>query len=344
MLIWLVAILALAGCDFRPMEERSNTHYVRIYLNEDIMNITSGFYNPNFYHPPYVRPDIIRVGLFDQETGALVAERYLRNQGDDELGHYYDGYIIAEPGNYNLIAYNFGTESTVIGDEYNCYDMTAYTNEIASNLKSKLKGKGNTDEIPENLRYDADHLFVARCSGVRVPNTQIIDTLSTPDGDKFFKGESIVKSYYLQIGIKGAQYISSTVSLLSGMASSANMMENETQDASEATLYFDMRTGDYPSDPDMAVVYTTFGTFGKLEDQENHLSISFQFLTTYGALFDVTLDITELFENSNAKDHQWIIIDKVVTIPDPPDPPNDDNSGLAPTVTDWNDVFSDLHI
>ena len=40
-----VILLLAASCERRPMVELSNTHYVRVYVSEDIKNVTTGFYN-----------------------------------------------------------------------------------------------------------------------------------------------------------------------------------------------------------------------------------------------------------------------------------------------------------
>ena len=103
-------LLIVSACDFRPMADTANVSYVRVYVNDDILNVTTGFYDDSIreetsgaidvhlLRPDYRRPEILRLGLFNPEDGSLVAERYLRNQGDDEHGHYYDGFIVAEPG------------------------------------------------------------------------------------------------------------------------------------------------------------------------------------------------------------------------------------------------------
>ena len=69
----------------------SNTHYVRVYVNESIQNVTTGFYNEGYTRPEYKSPDVLRVFLADPQTGRVKAERFLRNNDRDENGLYYDG-------------------------------------------------------------------------------------------------------------------------------------------------------------------------------------------------------------------------------------------------------------
>ena len=225
----LLMLLTAAGCDFRDLRDPGNVSYVRLYVDEHILNVTEGFYDTHVYenilglaegtytsgitHPAYNRPEIMRIALFNHDTGELAAERYLRNQGDDERGHYYDGYIVLNPGVYDLVAYNFGTESTVIGDEYNSLYINAHTNELspalASKFKSRAAAEGDT-KADESIRYDADPLFVTSYEALKVDRHEKVDTLKTAEGDWYFVAKNRVKAYYMQIGIINAQYVASS--------------------------------------------------------------------------------------------------------------------------------------
>lgn len=367
----LAVASAAGGCQFRPLHDPVNTTYVRIYIDEHILNVTEGFYDEyiqsqsgveepqRFRHPEYVRPEIVRIGLFDPDNGKLVAERYLRNQGDDRRGHYYDGYIAAAPGKYNLVAYNFGTESTIIGSENDCFAMKAYTNEISPSIKSRLKSRtdnGDDDskdspftKAEESIRYDADHLFVANGEGVFIPRHSGPDTLKNSAGEPYFLARSLVKSYYVQIQVTGARYISSSASLLTGMAEGARPLDRNFEDSPEATVYFEMNNGRYPDGTypgadDYSCIYATFGTFGKLPDADSKMLVSFEFVTTYGTQISETFDLNEEFRKEDAILRQWIIIDKVINIPDPPEGGDTESGGMTPSVDDWEDVKSEVEI
>ena len=372
--ITLCVILLAASCEKRPLMEVSNTHYIKVYVNEELLNVTTGFYNENYSRPAYKSPTVLRVILTDPETGNVKAERYLRNQGHDEHGHYYDGYIIADPGAYKLIAYNFDTESTIIGAGNNHYYINAYTNEIASHLYTKIpsrspsKNKENKDKnsqqaqneaegkspsdpegkgpMIESIVYDPDHLFVANSDDLVIPYSETVDTLRTTDGKPYFYAESIVKSYYLQIKVKGAKYISSAVSLLEGMAGSTKLETKLPEQDNPVTVYFEMvsdkataRNAD-----DEATIYTTFGIFGRSGGAENILEVTFDFMTTYGQPYSATFDITQDFEKPEAVEHQWLLLDHVITIPEPPPSSGSNSGGFQPSVDEWSDVESDIII
>lgn len=355
----LLPLALLEGCVRRELVDVGNTHYVRVYLDEHIMNVTGGFYSESNVHPVYKRPQILRVALADKETGTVRAERYLRNQGDDDKGHYYDGYIIADPGWYDLLVYNFDTEVTLIQNQNNFMTSKAYTNEIASHLRSQLYSRTKVSD-DEKIVYDPDHLFVAAIEDVRVPYVNYIDTLHTQEGG-YFVAESIVKSYYVQVRVAGMKYVSSAVSLLDGLAGSSNLATGMMNEDDPVTVYFEMTPGgesqatgmrkadamearDLENEEDaedLVVLYTTFSTFGKIPSATNNLEITFDFMTVYGEPYYERIDITDVFSTPEALEHQWLLIDKTIVIPEPPPSAG---GGFNPGVDEWGDVNTDITI
>ena len=349
-------LLLTTSCERRPLLDMSNTHYVRVYVDEELLNVTKGFYNEDYARPEYDSPDVLRVVLADPQTGVAKAERFLRDMGKDEKGTYYEGYIIADPGRYKLMAYNFDTESTLVGNANNHNDAKAYTNEIASHLKTKIpsrapKQASNSAQTKstEKIVYDPDHLFAASCGEVYVPYAEEIDTLQTPEGEHF-KASSLVKSYYLQVKVKGIRYATSSVGLMTGLAGSAWLNGAGMDKEDPVTVYFEMMPGESSAagvmrtgGNDVATIYTTFSTFGKLPDEENELEITFDFLTTYGKPYSETIDVTELFSTPEAVEHQWLLIDHVIEIPEPPEDETA-GGGFTPSVDEWGDVETDIII
>ncbi len=177
-LLFAVAVLAICGCKRRPLVDMENMHYVRVYLDEELLNVTTGFYDESRRKPAYKRPDIMRVALFDPITGTVASERYLRGRGRDERGSYCDGYIFAAPGDYRLLTYNFGTESTLLRRENDYAGVEAYTNEIATHLYNLLPSRADGSD-GERIVYMPDHLFAAG-EQVHIPYTGHVDTLKPP--------------------------------------------------------------------------------------------------------------------------------------------------------------------
>lgn len=340
--VLVAAAAAAVGCHRRPLVDVENTHYVRVYLDEELLNVTTGFYDESRRKPAYSTPSIMRVALFDPVSGRVVSERYLRGRGRDERGAYCDGYIAAAPGDYRLLTYNFGTESTVLRRENDYSSAEAYTNDIAAHLYNYLPSRADGDDA-ECIVYDPDHLFVDVCERVHIPYRSHVDTLRNEHGD-FFTGRSVVKSYYLQIRVRGMQYASTAVSLLTGMAGSAMLHDRRMRTDNPVTLYFEMMRSDDKSARDaedgMTVIYTTFNTFGKLPDGDNRLEVAFDFITSDGRALSATLDITDKFSEPDAVEHQWIILDPVIEIPEPEKP----GGGFVPGVNDWGEINTDIII
>lgn len=341
MYILAVLCLLLAACERRPLEDISNTHYVKVYVDENLKNVTEGFYNDSYARPSYKAPAVMRVALYDPHTGRVAAERYLRHTGVDEKGRWYDGYIIAEPGDYRLLVYNFDTEATIISAPGHYMEAKAYTNEIASHLRSRIPSRADSDE---KIVYEPDHLFTARYEGVHVPYVDYVDTLKTSEGEPYFRGESIVQSYYLQLKVKGMQYVSSAMALLTGMSGYKWLHNGLMDETAPVTVYFDMsRTDEAAQDEDGAVVaYTTFNTFGKIPGISSDLSVTFDFLTVYGTSVSRTIDISLKFGESDAVEHQWLLLDETIEIPEPPD--GGGGGGFSPDIGEWGDENSDIII
>lgn len=358
-------LLFASSCEKRPLVDPSNTHYVRVYIDEEISNVTKGFYNPDHARPVYNPPTVMRVILADPETGDAKAERFLRNMGEDETGRYYDGYIVADPGRYILMAYNFDTESTIISESNNLMNAKAYTNEIAPHLKTRIASRSKAAQemsdseqqsdskaVPERIVYDPDHLFASNCGEIHIPYIEHVDTLRTEDGG-WFHAKSIVKSYYLQIRVKGMQFVTSSVGLMTGLAGSSWVNGTGMDESDPVTVYFDMQPGENAAagvaaasgEDDGATVYTTFSTFGKIPDAENELFVTFDFMTIYGETHSETINITPVFTTEEAVRNQWLLLDHVYTIEIPPPPPvTGSGGGFSPGLEDWGDINADINI
>ncbi|MBR7134532.1 MAG: DUF5119 domain-containing protein [Bacteroidaceae bacterium] len=356
--IFILALVTLitVSCERRPLLEISNTHYVRVYIDEEIKNVTCDYYNPNYKRPAYKAPDVMRVVLADPVSGAVRAERYLRDKGTDSKGTYYEGHILADPGQYALMAYNFDTEASLVKAEYNINEAKAYTNEIASHLRSKISSRADTDISGERIVYEPDHLFTVNCGEVTIPYDERVDTLTTADSNHF-TAQSIVKSYYLQVQVKGIQYAASTVGLLTGLSGSSLLSNGAIDNNDSITVYFEMSPNETQSvgleyqaidgdgdsrEEGVVTLYTTFNTFGKIPELKNNLQITFDFITTYGKSYSETFDITEAFATPEAINNRWLLIDHTIVIPEPP--PVTGSGGFRPNVDDWDDINTDIKI
>ena len=337
----LMFIGVLSSCEHRPLEDPYNGHYIRVYIDEQIKNVTYGFYDETRERPEYKRPNVLRVVLSDPESNVIVAERYLQTSGEDERGYYIDGYISAEAGSYNLMVYNFGTEKTKLRKENNYSEIQAYTSAIPEVYYQYFPvSRVELDE--KAIRYCPDHLFLSLCQPVVVPKNLGIDTLRTAGGD-FFTANSIVLSYYLQVKIKGFNYVTSAVSLLSGMAGSTTLYNKSMNKTDPVSIFFDM---DYTNvqrikgdDKNTAILYATFNTFGKLPDEQNIYTLNFEFTRTDGTSQVETIDITSMFDDPLVIKERWILLEKEIEIIPPIG-----GGGMTPGVDDWSDIWANIQL
>ena len=336
-------IFLLSSCEHRELIDPTNGHYIRIYLDEEIKNVTCGFYDESLEKPEYQQPYVMRVMFTDPETGNIVRERYLQNQGQDERGNYIDGYMSVESGTYNLLAYSFGSSITKIRNEGNYFDMQAYTDPISENeLRYLSFSREGADS--KSIREMPEHLFHLVEESMVVRKTSDIDTLRSASGD-YLKAHSVVSSYYLQLEIEGIEWVTSAVGTLSGMAGSTVLHGHQAIVTSDPVhLFFGMysaqRSKNRESGKTTALLYTTFNTFGKIPDETSVLTLTFEFTLSDGSKQVEELDISPEFETAMAKNQQWILLGHKIVI----EPPIGATAGggMTPGVEGWEDVNAEV--
>ena len=343
--LFVGGLILCAGCEHRPLEMREYEEniFVRVYYDENIRNVSFGFYDESKKKPEYSSPKMMRVAFFDNVSDKLVSERYLYDCGRDERGYYIQGKMNVPNGKYNMLAYNFDTNEIETRNNNSYYAMSAYTNALSESEANRFFSSRGDDAT--NICRQPDHLFVAKVEDVEIDKP---DFYEAPDTIKNNTGtypvaETIVKTYYLQFNIKGVEHVRSAVALISGMAGSKNMHSNEMVKDDVASIFFSLNNGKDKArtSDDIAVAYASFNTFGKLPHTEGYLDVTFEFKTIYNTVQTETFRITDIFETEMAKENQWIIIDKVIEII-PPE--GSDTGGMSPGVTDWEQIEGSITI
>lgn len=335
----------LVSCEHRMLETPENARYIRVYLDEEIKNVTVGFYNEAYERPDYTRPRTLRVVLADPESGNLVSERYLQNQGTDSDGYYLDGYINAPPGTYNILLYDFGSPQTLIRNDQNYYAMQAYTNPVSEFYMQYLPTVRQSVNM-QRIVQQPDHLFHDVAEQIVVHKSIGLDTLRTASG-KHFRAHSMVKSYYIQIKVKGIEWATSAVSVLSGMAGSSLIHKHTGMVESDSVyVFFAMtpteRVRSAADGSTTATLYTTFSTFGKLPELPSRLTVTFEFMKRDGSSQTEEIDITAMFDTPLVRDQQWILIDHEIELSPPEGDPM--GGGMTPGVDDWKDIESEMYL
>lgn len=342
---WRIITLALVSlmpvfvsCEHRVLTVPKDNHYIRVYLDEQIKNVTCGFYGTGYERPEYAAPTNLRVSLADQQTGEVLYERIIRGYGEDEKGRYIDGYISAPTGRYNLVIHEVGTSQTKISNLYDYYSIYAYTDPILQDHYYFIPAASRA-ENDYRIVQQPDHMFHAVCEPVEVHNATYADTLRNRSGDHF-TARSIALSYFTRVRIKGIEWVTSAAAIISGMSGSYklggeyNLVEDDPVNIFFTTKYIGKKRNS-PSDPYSAEIYATFNTFGRINDLSPTLRI--EFLKTDGSSQVEEFELTELFKTAEVKDNQWILLDREVEVTKP-----DGTGGMRPGVIGWKDIESDI--
>ena len=319
--ILLAALIALSlSCQRRPLEEESHAVYIDLEIDTEITN-----------HQITSLPEIMQVLFFDAHSEQFVSTDFIGPEG---------GYVNVAPGDYHILVYNFGTNTTIIRNTNTFSGVEAYTNEISSYLRARLTGyfeslatmtqSSNTDTEEESrapqdkIVYDPDHLFVARRQTENIP-LRINDEVKVIE----MQATTIVETWLVEVrNFKGLENVSSISCLITNQAEKSFIGLGERAE-SPVTIYFEVpqpsKTG--------VTINTQFNTFGKLRGRTSILSLVIT--DTAGGQYQYNYDVTDQFENNPA---QKIIIDSGIDIPEP----SVGGGGFLPSVGEWKDVITDI--
>lgn len=336
-------IFMLASCEHRPLEDPLNRHFIRVYFDEHIKNVTYGFYDESRQETDYTTPEVLRYAFYNPLTGRQEYQGYLQSTGSDARGNYVEGYVPVVEGEYNLLINKFDTRSTHLKDEYVYNDALVYTKPVSEHIMhslSSVRGISDSDvPVTDVILNEPDHYFVASEDSMLIRKTLALDTLRNAEGDHF-TARSVVKTYYLQINVKGAEYVASASGYLTGLAGSVYLAGQRLNEEDESSIYFQLKSNHTTQRSDVSQAYCTFNTFGKIPSADTRLVVVFEFKTKYGTTQVEKIELNDLFETDMVKIEQWIIIDKVIEIT--PDP--NDTGGMQPLVGNWGQVEGDITI
>ena len=329
----LVCTLLAGACQRRPFSSRNTGVNLVLKINTRIVNQVD-----------VALPANMRVGMYNPDNHSLSYADFVGPEG---------GYISPEPGTYDILVYNFETESTILRGEDDFLKAEAYTNEISPYLKGQLKGlleqrrklrqerlaassvseTAATDD-EERVVYEPDHLFVGRVKGQEIPQ------LLLEEGNREIvievEATSIVETWKIEIrGVQGAEYISSISAIISGQAASTYLYSGEDSDES-VSVYFTMQTNRARTS-DEGMIMGSFNTFGKKPGVESELSLDVSITDSGGNTYDLHYDITSDFLDNPER---VIVIEDDISI----DPPSSGGGGFDPSVEDWDNVTSEIEL
>lgn len=326
-LLFAVVVSVFSSCERRLFSEDNTAVNLKVNIHTD------GIKDSTFKHP-----DMMRIDLFDINTGNVVYTDYISSEG---------GYIYPHPGKYDLLVYNIGTESTIVKNEDNIGTVEAYTNEISAYLKSqieeflknraehrKARTKAPVTKDPilegtERIVNEPDHLWVGEIRSLNVP------AFAIGHGQEVnleVDATTVVENWTLKVApVEGLQWVSSITALITGQAASTYIGQNVDSDG-VVTILFSMTKDEVKGE-----INGNFNTFGKNPLYSSWLSLDLNIIDNAGNEHHHHFDLTDQFFGNN---DFFLKVEDPIVIEEPKVP----GGGFAPTVSDWIDVNTNIEL
>lgn len=321
--LFVLAILFLSSCCREPLYDDGGYLKLQINVVQKIM------------HEGIVPlPEKMHILFCDTTTHEVMESRFVGPNG---------GVLYLPSGYYDMLIYNYDTESTIVRNDEELNDIEAYTNEMPSEvsykykrLLSALKAKAAKDaqarinaaaysydtRSSDAIVYEPDHLFANKYQRVCIPlqNSQQQDTTLIKDTVR-----TILETYSIKIGpITGMQYIRSAELFLTGQTRS-NYFGRQERSKVSSTIFFPVA-----ADSNKEFLYTTFRTFGKRPGADNRVYLYVEITDTSGEAIDSEWDVTDQFDDPYNTNHE-IVINVPIVVSKPVE-----GGGFKPEVDEWD--------
>lgn len=333
--IIMAALISLSSCKRIPLYEASTRVYLQIDHNLGIdhnieLSQETSFDSEYLKKIEGKMPEYVEVLFYDTHTHLLIKSQILNADG---------GQIHLPVGEYDMVIYSFGTESTQTANTHHRFEAEAFTSDITKQMASKLFWiKEGSDSTKTETRgyeddpiiHEPDHLYVAHVEKIEIPSFE----QQQEDIELYATSKSIIEVYSLEVvGVEGTENIEKVEAFITGQIES-NYFGAPKPSNNAATLYTDMRV-----DTENKRLYSLFGTFGKQPGEENKIYLDITVTDSGGGQYRYIFDVTEQFDDP-ANDNNKLIIDatEIIDIPDAAH----GGSGLSPSVDPWEDVEVDI--
>lgn len=326
-------LVSTFGCQRIPLYEKNTSVQINLKLKLKL-DLNLDLSVETDLDPEYAAklsgkmPEYVEALFYDVETHQLVKSEILPAEG---------GLVEVPTGDYNLVAYSFGTESTQVGNLHHRLVAEAYTTDITKQMASKLFGTIGNGDTKVDLKgyeddpiiYEPDHLYVANEANVNIPAFTGKDETVTIHAD----ASTILDVYSLEVlGLKGTENIEKVDAFITGQIRS-NYFGMPQRNDDPATLYVTMK-------PDVANsrLYTVFGTFGKLPGATNNVYLDITVTDSGGGQYRYIYDVTDQFDDPSNANHKLVIDGSEIDIPEA----KYGGGGFAPSVDNWKDEIIDI--
>ena len=308
-LAMLLLCILPSSCKRRPLTTADYSVMLNIEINKDIVNYTVE-----------KDPSLMRCIFYDSNSGAFVTQAFLPATG---------GQVSLIPAReYDVLVYNFDTESTWLENENWYQKIYASTSLIPDSFRTKLRSRA-TKADEEQIVYDPDHLFVGRLNDVFIPSRSV----DAPQVVLDVVCETVVESWILEAKtITGVENIGSVAAVITNLSGSNKIGYNERQD-DVVSVYFDNQV--INSEGLLTAKFNTFGWTNKIKDAQV-LSLVFTDIAGKGHVFNI--DISDQFPGNKEQ------IIRVETEIDIPEPMTSGDGGFVPKVDEWDEINTDIII
>ena len=304
----LLCILS-ASCHRRPLTTADYTVIVNISIDTNIVN-----------YKVEKDPSLMRCIFYDSESGAFVTQAFLPPTG---------GQVSLIPAReYDVLVYNFDTESTWLEEENWFHKIYASTSLIPDSFKTKLRSRASkTDE--ELIVYDPDHLYVGRLNDVFIPSRSV----DAPPVILDVECKTVVESWLLEVrtvtGVENIGSIAAVVTSLSG----SNKIAFDERSAEYVSVFFDNQVID-----ENGLLTAKFNTFGWTDKINEPQVLSLVITDVAGKGHVYNIDVSDQFPNNP---EQIIRINLEIDIPEPM---TSGDGGFVPKVDEWDEINTDIII
>lgn len=334
-LMAFVAMTYVVSCQRIPLYERYTNVKLELEVLLDMENEVSPSV-PTELDDEYLRkvngemPEYVEALFYDPNTHQLVKSQILDAKG---------GFLDLPSGDYDMVVYSFGTESTQIGSHNHRLEAEAFTSDISEQMASKMAWYKSVHDFTkvdtkgyedDPIIHEPDHLYVGRKYGINIP------AFTTRNETVTIKAtaRTIIDVYCLEVlGVKGTENIDIVEAFITGQIKS-NYFGRGERSSDPATIYTDMRI-----DHQNRRLYSVFETFGKLPGETNNIYLDITVKDSDGGQYRYIFDVTDQFDDPDNVNHRLIIdATEIIDIPDS----KNAGGGLSPSVDEWQDEIIDV--
>ena len=340
----LLLVILAGSCQRRPFATNRTKVALNLAINTQIIN-----------HVQAELPENMRVDLYDPHTGALMYTDYIGPTG---------GYIHPVAGTYDMIVYSIGTESTIVHNEHNFDEIEAYTNEVSAFIKGEMaqflakramaarervakkyamllqskdvetkdvETKEPSPYVDELVVNQPDHMFVGWYLNLEIPVMYTDEDIQEIYVE--VDAHTIVETWQVEIrNIDGAQWIGSTISLMSGQKGSVHIGPN-VHSEKVVSVMFDMKVED--SQNGGKCLKGKLNTFGIHPGNIAGSYLDLNVRDKAGQDHVFHYDVTDQFANNKDR---YILIEETIRIEEP----KVQGGGFQPEVDDWDEIHTDI--